>query len=191
MRLNATTTQEKAWMLRAAYELTRQKTPLNILVNGKPAHAARRRGAAVAVDWRSSTPGITLLNKGDAHGVAHDLGAGHACDAAAADGERPDARPRAIWTMSGTPADLANLHQNDRVMIVLTGQMPNNFYRQMGAIDLLPAGLEIEKPLTGDEGKPYRVARRARRHDDGGCARRPLRGGVQHRLGIPRRSEEA
>ena len=25
----------------------------------------------------------------------------------------------------------------------------------MGAIDLLPAGLEIEMPLSGDDGKPY------------------------------------
>ena len=36
MRLNYTTTQEKAWMLRAAYELTRQRTPLNIAVNLSP-----------------------------------------------------------------------------------------------------------------------------------------------------------
>ncbi len=54
-----------------------------------------------------------------------------------------------------TPADLSNLHQNDRVIVVLTGQMPNNYYRQMGVIDLLPAGLEIEKPLSGDDAKAY------------------------------------
>ena len=40
-------------------------------------------------------------------------------------------------------------------MIVLEGQMANNFYRQMGAIDLLPAGLEIEMPVAGDDGKTY------------------------------------
>ncbi len=40
-------------------------------------------------------------------------------------------------------------------MVELSGQMPNNYYRQMGAIDLLPAGLEIETPLSGDDGKVY------------------------------------
>jgi uncharacterized protein YfaS (alpha-2-macroglobulin family) len=62
---------------------------------------------------------------------------------------------KTIWTMSGQPADLANLHQNDRVLIELSGQLPNNFYRQMGLIDLLPAGLEIESTLTPDDGKGY------------------------------------
>ncbi len=62
---------------------------------------------------------------------------------------------KTVWTMSGAPADLSNLHQNDRVIVVLKGQMPNNYYRQMGAIDLLPAGLEIEMPLSGEDGKAY------------------------------------
>ncbi|HWA31720.1 MAG TPA: hypothetical protein VG867_11520, partial [Rhizomicrobium sp.] len=58
-------------------------------------------------------------------------------------------------TMAGQPADLSALKQNDRVMIVIEGQMQNNFYRQMGAIDLLPAGLEIEMPISGDDAKSY------------------------------------
>jgi uncharacterized protein YfaS (alpha-2-macroglobulin family) len=33
--------------------------------------------------------------------------------------------------------------------------MQHNTYRQMGVIDLLPAGLEIEMPLSGEDGKPY------------------------------------
>jgi uncharacterized protein YfaS (alpha-2-macroglobulin family) len=40
-------------------------------------------------------------------------------------------------------------------MIVLEGQMANNFYRQMAVLDLLPAGLEIESAVSGDEGKAY------------------------------------
>jgi uncharacterized protein YfaS (alpha-2-macroglobulin family) len=153
MRLNATTTQEKAWMLRAAYELTRQKTPLNILVNGKP--AMPRDGAIrLSPSLAQLGSGITLLNKGDAT----------VWRTTSVQGTPAQPLPqtangltlsKSIWTMSGTPADLANLHQNDRVMIVLNGQMPNNFYHQMGAIDLLPAGLEIENSLTSDEGKPY------------------------------------
>jgi uncharacterized protein YfaS (alpha-2-macroglobulin family) len=153
MRLNATTTQEKAWMLRAAYELTRQKTPLHILVNGKP--AIPRDGAVrLSPSVPFLTSGVTLTNKGDAsvwrttsvQGTpAQPLpGVSNAFTLA-----------KSVWTMSGTPADLSNLHQNDRVIVVLNGQMPNNYYHQMGTIDLLPAGLEIEAAVSGDEGKTY------------------------------------
>lgn len=62
---------------------------------------------------------------------------------------------KSVWTMSGSPADLGNLHQNDRVIIELSGQMANNYAHQMGAIDLLPAGLEIEQTLAADDAKVY------------------------------------
>ena len=82
MRLNATTTQEKAWMLRAAYELTRQKTPLNILVNGKP--ATPRDGAIrLSPSLAQLACGHHLPQPRRRAGVAHDLGAGHARRAAA------------------------------------------------------------------------------------------------------------
>jgi uncharacterized protein YfaS (alpha-2-macroglobulin family) len=64
---------------------------------------------------------------------------------------------KAAWTLSGSPADLSNLHQNDRIIIELSGRAPNNFARQIGVIDLLPSGLEIEQVLKGDEGKPYNL----------------------------------
>ncbi|HEX2590942.1 MAG TPA: alpha-2-macroglobulin [Rhizomicrobium sp.] len=152
MRLNDTTTQEKAWMLRAAYELTKQRAPLNILVNGKPAQPI---GGAIHLSPTvpQLTAGITLQNRG-----------GSVWRSASIQGTPSSALPptangltltKTVWTMSGQPADMSALHQNDRVMIVLSGQMDNNYYRQMGVIDLLPAGLEIETLLTGDDNKPY------------------------------------
>jgi uncharacterized protein YfaS (alpha-2-macroglobulin family) len=153
MRLNATTTQEKAWMLRAAYELTRQKTPLNILVNGKP--GMPRDGAIrLSPSMGQLNAGITLLNKGDA-GVWRTTSVQGTPSQPLPMAANGLTLTKSVWTMSGTPADLANLHQNDRVMVVLNGQMPNNYYHQMGAIDLLPAGLEIEQVLSGDDGKAY------------------------------------
>jgi uncharacterized protein YfaS (alpha-2-macroglobulin family) len=153
MRLNATTTQEKAWMLRAAYELTKQRTTLNILVNGAPA-LPRDGSIRLAPTLGQLNSGITLLNKGDATvwRAVSVQGTPATPLPAEANGLR---LTKTVWTMSGAPADLANLHQNDRVIVLLDGQMPNNFYRQMGAIDLLPAGLEIEMGLSGDDGKPY------------------------------------
>jgi uncharacterized protein YfaS (alpha-2-macroglobulin family) len=153
MRLNATTTQEKAWMLRAAYELTRQKTPLNIAVNGKQA-MPRDGSIRLAPSLGQLAQGLTLLNRGDAlvWRTTSVQGTPALPEPAMANGVTLN---KTVWTMSGTPADLANIHQNDRVMIVLSGQMPNNYYHQMGLIDLLPAGLEVELKLAGDDGKAY------------------------------------
>jgi uncharacterized protein YfaS (alpha-2-macroglobulin family) len=153
MRLNTTTTQEKAWMLRAAYELTRQRTPLHVLVNNQP---AQLRGGAVRLSPSLSqlNAGITLLNKGDSGVWRTTSVQGTPAIPLPAESSNVTLH-KAIYTMGGQAADLANLRQNDRVMIELSGQLPNNFYRQMGVIDLLPAGLEIELPLSGDDGKPY------------------------------------
>src|SRR6185503_19430442 len=65
MTLNATTTQEKAWMLRAAYELTRQRVPLNIAINGQP---AKPRAGAIRLSPSTAqlAAGLTFLNRGDA-----------------------------------------------------------------------------------------------------------------------------
>ncbi len=155
MRLNATTTQEKAWMLRAAYELTRQRTHLDILVNGQP--AVPRDGAIrLAPNYGQLAAGITLSNKGDATvwRTVSVQGTPAAPLPGLSDGVTVT---KSVWTMSGAPADLSNLHQNDRVIVEISGRMANNYYRQMGVVDLLPAGLEIEQALSGDDGKPYNL----------------------------------
>lgn len=155
MRLNYTTTQEKAWMLRAAYELSKQRTKLNILVNGQPVQP--RAGAIrLTPSYGQLEAGLTFLNKGDA-GVwrtASVQGFPAAPLPAASSGITLS---KAAWTLSGSPADLNNLRQNDRVIIELTGRLPNNYARAVGVIDLLPAGFEIEQVLKGDEGKPYNL----------------------------------
>ncbi|MBV9692312.1 MAG: alpha-2-macroglobulin family protein [Alphaproteobacteria bacterium] len=153
MRLNATTTQEKAWMLRAAYELTRQRTPLNILVNGRPG-MPRDGSIRLAPSYGQLSAGLTLVNKGDATvwRTVSVQGTPALPLPPMANGLTLN---KSVWTMSGTPADLNGIRQNDRVLVVLSGQMPNNYYHQMGVIDLLPAGLEIELKLAGDDGKPY------------------------------------
>jgi uncharacterized protein YfaS (alpha-2-macroglobulin family) len=155
MRLNATTTQEKAWMLRAAYELTRQRTRLNVLVNGQQAQP--RDGAIrLSPNYGQLNAGIALTNKGDAlvWRTVSVQGTPALPLPATANGLT---LTKSVWTMSGSVADLGNLHQNDRVIIELSGRMTNNYAHQMGVIDLLPAGLEIEQALSGDEGKPYNL----------------------------------
>jgi uncharacterized protein YfaS (alpha-2-macroglobulin family) len=153
MRLNATTTQEKAWMLRAAWQLGLQRMPLNIVVNGKPMQP--RDGAVrLAPSMAQLDAGITLLNKGDAPVWRSVSVQGTPTLDLPAEANGLTLK-KTVWTMSGTPADLSAVKQNDRLMIVVEGQMANDFYRQMAALDLLPAGLEIEMPVAGDDGKAY------------------------------------
>jgi uncharacterized protein YfaS (alpha-2-macroglobulin family) len=152
-KIEDTTTQEKGWMLRAAYALTKQKLPLNITINGAP--AAPRDGAVrLTPTLAQLNSGVTLANKGDAQ-VWRSTAVSGTPNAALPATANGLTLTKSIWTMSGAPADPASLHQNDRVIIEISGQMPNNLYRQMGVIDLLPAGLEIEQPLAGDDAKAY------------------------------------
>jgi len=153
MRLQDTTTQEKGWILRAAYELSKQRSPLHITLNGKP--VAEQAGAVRL----SPTPNdlaktLTLANAGDAAVWRNTSVQGTPATALPAQASGLTLS-KSIWTMSGQPADLANLKQNERVIVLISGRMANNREHLMGVIDLLPAGLEIEMPLSGDDAKPY------------------------------------
>ena len=153
MGLNSTTTQEKAWMLRAAWQLTRQKVPLDVLVNGKP--TAPRDGAVRLVpSYAELSNGITLTNAGGA-GVWRESSVQGTPSVPLPAESNGLTIKKTVWTLSGSPADLSNLKQNDRLMIVIEGQMDNAYYHQMAALDLLPAGLEIEMPIAGDDAKAY------------------------------------
>ena len=153
MRLNITTTQEKAWMLRAAWQLTREKAPLNIAVNGQP-QTLKSGAVRLAPNPQQLFAGLNILNRGDA-GVWRDVSVEGTPNAPLPPEVSGLTARKSVLTMEGQPADLAALKQNDRVMIVIEGQMVNDYYRQMGAIDLLPAGLEIEMPLGSADTKPY------------------------------------
>ncbi|MDE2350537.1 MAG: alpha-2-macroglobulin family protein [Alphaproteobacteria bacterium] len=153
LRLNATTTQDKAWMLLAAYALSSEHTRLAVLVDGKPVQPI-----AGAVHL-SPTPGqlakgITLANKSD----------GTVWRTVSVQGTSAQPLPgvadgvvltKTFWSMDGQPVDFSSLKQNERVIVVLQGTMANDLYRQMALLDLLPAGLEIESPIVGDEAKLY------------------------------------
>jgi hypothetical protein len=152
-KVDDTTTQEKGWMLKAAYALTRQRLPLDITINGTP--AAPRQGAVrLTPALPQLQAGIAIANRGDA-GVWRTASVSGTPAASLPADAHGMTLAKSIWTMSGAPADAAALHQNDRVIVEVTGTLPNNLYRQLGLIDLLPAGLEIEQALTPDDGKLY------------------------------------
>jgi uncharacterized protein YfaS (alpha-2-macroglobulin family) len=153
MSLKNTTTQEKAWILRAAYELSKQRLPLNVTVNGK--QAVERAGAVrVSPSPGELSNGITFLNRADAQTWRISSVQGTPTIALPSETHGLTVT-KTVWTMDGQPADLSRLKQNQRVIVAISGRMDNNIDRQMGVIDLLPAGLEIEMPLSGDDAKPY------------------------------------
>mgnify|MGYP000996617198 FL=1 len=58
---------------------------------------------------------------------------------------------KTILALDGTPLNLATMRQNDRAIVVISGQMANNLFREMAVLDLLPAGWEIEGPVRRNE----------------------------------------
>lgn len=153
MRLNSTTTQEKAWMLRAAYELSKEREPLKIFVNNKPATLVKN-AVHLSPSLAALNGGIVIANRGDAP-VWRSVSVQGTPSAPLPETASGLSLHKSVWTVDGSPADLAALKQNDRVIVVLEGTMANNFYRELAALDLLPAGLEIESTISGDEGKAY------------------------------------
>ena len=148
-----------------------------------PCHAARRRGAPGADASAQLARGLTFKNKGQL-AVWRTVSVHGRAGVAAARRGQGLTLTRPCGASTAQLADLASLHQNDRVLVVIDGKMANNYYRRMAVIDLLPAGLEIETTLSGDEGKAIGVGT-AHRDRRGRGARRPLRGGLQHRLALP------
>jgi uncharacterized protein YfaS (alpha-2-macroglobulin family) len=186
-RVENTTTQEKGWMLKAAYALTRQNLPLTVAVNGTP--ATPREGAVrLTPTLQQLNNGISIANRGQAGIWRTSSVAGTPASPLppAASGMTLN---KTVWTMTGAPADLSSLRQNDRVIITISGGVPNNLWRQMGVVDLLPAGLEIEQSLSGDDAKLYPFLDRLT--DTSMTARRDDRYVAAFNLGAQYRPENA
>ena len=141
-RLNYTTTQEKAWMLLAAHEVEEATPPVNVTVSGTAATASGKvlRFNPTLAEMDQS---ISLKNNGQkdvwrivsAEGIpANPLPAT----------QNGVTISKAILTMTGAPANLSTVKQNDRFIVRLSGEMSDNRARLMALLDLLPAGFEIE-----------------------------------------------
>jgi hypothetical protein len=154
MRLNATTTQEKAWILRAAYELSLVRAPLDVSIDGKP---GRPVAGAVRLAPRFSefARGIAVANRGSAPVWRTVSVQGMPAQALPPETRGMSGVHKSVWTVSGSPADLSRARQNDRFIVLIEGRMEDNYYRDMAVLDLLPAGVEIEATLSGEEGRVY------------------------------------
>ena len=133
-------TQEQAWLLRVAFDLA-GAAPLDATLDGR----ANAPGA-------SSLHGALPLGRGG-KSVLANRGREPVYVALATTGVPAGAQPpeangftiaRDVFRLDGSRADLADLHQNDELVVVLSGAMTEPIQRKVLAVDLLPAGLEPE-----------------------------------------------
>ncbi|HKP23784.1 MAG TPA: hypothetical protein VJV39_07955, partial [Dongiaceae bacterium] len=134
-------TQEQVWILLAAKATAGQAAGLKLDVSD---------GVSVVQDKTFYMPAAmslptakTFTNRGDMPVYAK---------ASVTGTPREDLPPadegfaitRTIYTPDGTEADLANVKQNDLMVVVLTGQSTSGLDHQALITDLLPAGFEAE-----------------------------------------------
>jgi uncharacterized protein YfaS (alpha-2-macroglobulin family) len=140
-------TQDKAWLLAASFELNKKMPSVTLSVNG----AARTLATPVSLAptpaqiaagydvknsdgadlWRtltvSGTPAVALPA----------LDAGYSIT-------------KAYYTLDGKPVDPARVKQNERFIVSVSGTADDKDDHRTVVVDLLPAGWEIDAPVTDD-----------------------------------------
>lgn len=148
------TTQEKAWLLRAA-NAAKRTTELRIDDNG----TERTRSNVVAMSLTPSAQavgsGYRIVNRSAAP-VSTSLvvhGAPRAAAPALASGY---SLHKTVFTPTGQridPTDAKAIRRHDRLVVVLDGDVHDRLYHQTVLADLLPAGWEIETVIKPPRGK--------------------------------------
>jgi alpha-2-macroglobulin len=151
-RIAQTTTQEQAWLVLAARALA-GGSDLSYEIDGD-ANKTTTDPVVVNPDAAELGRGLRVKNTGErpvwvqvtARGVPRDP------QPAASAGLSVQ---RDFLTLDGQAADLANVRQNDRLIVSLHGRQEDTGYHEVALLDLLPAGFEIEGVMTDDTVKSY------------------------------------
>lgn len=146
-------TQEKAALLAAAHALNRDEPGRELTVNGRET-GPLKLPTAFSPDPAAVAAGFTVLNSGT-KGLWRTL---------TVEGAPRDALPalesgyrltRKYLALDGRPFDPARVRQNDRFLVVLSGAAADNDDHRTVLVDMLPAGVEIEAPVTGETQYPF------------------------------------
>lgn len=143
-RPDHSTTQEKAWMLLTAAEVAKNSGKLAATVNGSPLSG----GDPVAVPVRNDqlASGMTVTNTGDT--VIYQVVSVEGVPAAPLPAvQQGITLTKSLYSLSGTPVDPATLTRNDRLVVVVEGEVPGKIDGDYAILDLLPSGWEIEGTL--------------------------------------------
>jgi uncharacterized protein YfaS (alpha-2-macroglobulin family) len=135
-------TQEQAWLAVAAATLLAKGGPIQISVNhaasvpAKPPLTLRPDDAAILAGYEMENQG-----QGAVFRAVTEYGAPVAAPSAMAN---IVSLTKVVTAMDGSPVDLANVKQNDRLVVHLSGRSDDDAYHQSILVDMLPAGWEIE-----------------------------------------------
>ena len=146
-----TSTQEKAWMVVAAWELNRALEGAPLTVDGARTVIGEGGFYRVFGSKDLKGDGVIITNPGT-RSVNLTIGVGGHPAAEEPAHANGITLTRTILTREGVPAELASVKQGDELTVVLQGRMEESrFTRRLLVADLLPAGLEIEAALFDDE----------------------------------------
>lgn len=147
-RPDHTTTQVKAWMLLAAAEIAKNSGKLAVTVNGTPLSGGDPVSVPVPPERLAS--GLTVTNTGES--VVYQVVSVEGVPSAPLPAlEQGITLNKSFYTLSGEPVDPATLHRNDRVVVVIDGEVPDKTEGDYAVLDLLPSGWEIEGTLRPDQ----------------------------------------
>ncbi|APH60710.1 putative alpha-2-macroglobulin domain-containing protein [Granulibacter bethesdensis] len=148
-------TQEKAWLLMAAHELQ----------NGAPI-----KGGSLLTVNGVSRPGILPIalspspeQLASGYAVRNDTQARLFRTVTVTGTPKASPKPieagytltRTLLNMDGSPVDPQRLRQNDRLIVALSGQVRDDGNHQTVLVDMLPAGWEIEAPMSSVKGYEF------------------------------------
>lgn len=149
-QVNYTTTQEKAWMLLAAHKIEENAAPVSVDAKGV-SRLSSGRTLSLSPTLEELGKGVTLQNTGSApvwQIVSVEGAPSDPLPAARSGGLEVN---KTYFSLDGTPLDPAQVKQNDRFIVLITGSAQTNVFRQMAVMDLLPAGFDIEAPVVRND----------------------------------------
>jgi uncharacterized protein YfaS (alpha-2-macroglobulin family) len=141
-----TSTQEQAWMLLAARALQKGDDGLKVDVNGK-AHTGAYEQRLSGDDLLASPVILANRSADPVSAVVTTIAAPRQPLPAGGDGFTIE---RAYYTMDGEAANVSDVQQNERYVVVLTVTETNDWPSRVLIQDLLPAGFEIDNPSLVD-----------------------------------------
>jgi uncharacterized protein YfaS (alpha-2-macroglobulin family) len=151
-KINATTTQEQAWLLLAARALS-AGGELAYAVDGEK-RTSPTEPVVLNPDQAALARGMRITNEGDRPVWLQVTARGVPLDPLPAATEGLSVRRRFL-TLSGQPPDLGRVRQNDRLIVSIDGRNIEGGYHEVALLDLLPAGFEIESVLNEETVKSF------------------------------------
>jgi len=141
-RVRWTSTQDEAWLLLAARGLKSQGDGISLDVNGSPqkgVYSARFTGEQIA-----DQP-LTIANTGQQPIQAVVTAVASPLEPQPAGGDGFTIA-RTYYRLDGTEANVTEVKQNERFVVVLNINETNSWPSRILVSDLLPAGFEIDNP---------------------------------------------